>query len=125
MIDMKHTVLLVEDDPNTQSMFQMVMDHYEIDLVIAQDEDTALNAFEEKRPDLVVMDIFLPGTDGYRVMNAMRSMTGSMPPVVATTAYYTSDTLEEIQHAGFDGYLLKPLDPNEIMPYLEQITNLG
>jgi CheY-like chemotaxis protein len=125
MIDMKHTVLLVEDDPNTQSMFQMVMDHYDIDLVIAEDEDAALNAFEEKRPDLVVMDIFLPNTDGYRVMNAMRSLTGIMPPVVATTAYYTSDTLEDIQDAGFDGYLLKPLDPNEIMPYLEQITNLG
>jgi CheY-like chemotaxis protein len=125
MTDMKHTVLLVEDDPNTQSMFQMVMDHYEIDLVIAQDEQAALNAFEEKRPDLVVMDIFLPNTDGYRVMKAMRSMTGIMPPVVATTAYYTSDTLEEIQDAGFDGYLLKPLDPNEIMPYLEQITPLG
>src|SRR5438132_12245940 len=112
------SVLLVEDDPSTQSVFQLVMDHYQIDLTIAENERTALAALAVRRPDIIVLDIFLPGTDGYKILGEIRALEPSPKcPIVATTAYYTTDSLQNMQQAGFDGYLLKPLDPTQIMPY--------
>ena len=116
-------VLLVEDDPSTQWVFQFVLEHYNIDLTIVDNQAAALAAISTHRPDIIVLDIFLPGTDGYQILKQIRAMIGATPcPIIATTAYYTTDSLGELQEAGFDGYLLKPIDPVAIMPYLEQLT---
>jgi len=117
-------ILLVDDDPNMQDLFKLVMDHYGIDLEIASDQTTALASLEENTPDVIVLDIFLPGTDGYTLLRKIRAL--QQPPqcsFVATTAYYTTDTPAQIQQAGFDGYLLKPLDTSQLVSYLSNIAH--
>lgn len=116
-------ILLVDDDLNTQDMFRMVMEHHGVGLEIASDQATALAALQTHKPDIIVLDIFLPGTDGYSLLRKMRSLEQPpLCPFVATTAYYTTDTLTQIQQAGFDGYLLKPLDPARLVRYLNEIV---
>ena len=113
------TVLLVDDDPNIQSMFEMALDYHDISLTVTIDRPTALKFLSEVVPDIIVLDIFLPGTDGYKLLQELRTLPGLADcPVIATTAYYTTDSVSDIQKAGFDGYLLKPLDPEEMVNYL-------
>ncbi len=118
-------ILLVDDDLNTQDMFKLVMDHHGIDLEIASDQNSAMALLAENSPDVIVLDIFLPGTDGYKLLRKMRSL--QPPPqcsFVATTAYYTTDTPAQIQEAGFDGYLLKPFDASQLVSYLSNIAQM-
>src|SRR2546423_15351804 len=120
------TVLLVDDDPNIQSLFQMVLDHHGIDLFAASDQPSALEYLADHTPDIIVIDIFLPTSDGYKMREALRSLPHlEHCPVVATTAYYTTDTVTDIEQSGFDGYLLKPLDPQQLVAYLNQVLNLA
>jgi DNA-binding response OmpR family regulator len=119
------TVLLVDDDPNVQSLFQMVLDHHGITLASAADQPTATAYLAEHTPNIIVLDIFLPGTDGYKMLQEIRTLPHvSNCPVIATTAYYTTDTVSDIQQSGFDGYLLKPLDPQELVAYLKNVLDL-
>src|SRR5437762_12109006 len=119
------TVLVVDDDPNIQSLFQMVLDHHGLELVAVAEQDAALEYLGEHTPNVIVVDIFLPASDGYKLLQAIRSLPHlAHCPVVATTAYYTTDTITDIERSGFDGYLLKPLDPQELVSYLKSVMNL-
>ena len=118
----KLCVLLVDDDIDTQALFQDALDHFGIDLIVASDEPTTLTALENATPDVIVLDIFLPHTDGYKVLKTIRDMPNPVKcPIIATTAYYTSDTMGNLEERGFDGYLLKPLDPENLKDYLLQV----
>jgi CheY-like chemotaxis protein len=119
------TVLLVDDDPNIQSLFQIVLDHHGIELVGTPDPAIALEYLADHTPDIIVIDIFLPTSDGYKMLQAIRSLAHLQHcPVIATTAYYTTDTVTDIEQSGFDGYLLKPLDPQQLVVYLKHVLNL-
>src|SRR5436190_19085837 len=116
------SVLLVDDDADTQSLFQDALDHYGIDLKLASDQPSELRALANYSPDVVVLDIFLQDTDGYKLLHTLRSLpTPVTCPVIATTAYYTTDTTGDLEKQGFDGYLLKPLDPEDLVKYLQSI----
>ncbi len=118
------SVLLVDDDPDTRNVFQLVMEHYEMQLTVAEDAETALNFLRANTPDVIVMDIFLPGIDGYQALHQIRKF--ALVPdcrVVATTAYYTADTQKDVLAWGFSGYLPKPLNPAQLVPYLQQIVH--
>jgi CheY-like chemotaxis protein len=118
------SVLLVDDDPDTRNVFQLVMDHYQLQLTVAEDAETALNYLRANTPDVIVMDIFLPGIDGYQALHQIRKH--ALVPdcrVVATTAYYTTDTQKDVLAWGFSGYLPKPLNPAQLVPYLQQIVS--
>jgi two-component system cell cycle response regulator DivK len=117
------SVLLVDDDMDTQSLFQDALDHYGIALKLASDQPSTIKALANYSPDVVVLDIFLQDTDGYKLLNTIRSLPIPVTcPIIATTAYYTTDTMGELQKQGFDGYLLKPLDPESLVEYLQNIV---
>lgn len=116
------SVLLIDDDEHIQELFRMVFEHHGYNLQVAGDMNGALNALNGFLPDVIVLDIFLQHTDGYKVLQSIRSQYPTLTcPVVATTAYYTSDTEGDVMRHGFDGYLLKPISPQTLMPYLEKI----
>lgn len=114
-------VLLIEDDPHTRSLFEMVADYYDYSLKIAEDDSSVEAALSAQTPSVIILDIFLPNTNGYKLLGKLRVIEAlSACPIVATTAYYTSDTIMDVERQGFDGCLLKPLDPNTIDAYLNQ-----
>lgn len=116
------TVMLVDDDPHTRNLFEMVMQHHNIVVAIYKDAETALVDLPHTSPDVVVIDLFLPGLDGYQMFDRIRAK--SLAPnsrLVATTAYYTNSTEQEIANRGFDGYIPKPINANDLVTYLESI----
>jgi CheY-like chemotaxis protein len=115
-------VLLVDDDPSTRHLFETVLGYHDFQLKTAQSEDEALKYLASNNPDIIVLDIVLPGKDGYKVLKTLRTVAKSNCPIVATTAYYTTDSIPDFEQRGFDGYLLKPITPENLVSYLEKMT---
>jgi CheY-like chemotaxis protein len=114
------SVLLVDDDAHTCNIFRMVMDHFQIKLNIANNAEEAFHLLETFVPDVIVLDIFLPGTDGYQMFNRIRrNALAPNAAIVATTAYYTENTQSDVIARGFQGYLPKPLDSASLVPNLK------
>jgi len=116
------TVLLVDDDPDAQQVFEIVMNHHNVPYTIVGDAESALDYLRSHSPDVVLMDIFLPGLDGYQALDRIRQ--ASLAPtsrIIATTAYYTRDTQDEVLQRGFDGYLAKPFDEG-LISYLQKVV---
>lgn len=120
------STLLVDDNDDTKSLFQLVMDHHRLPLDVVNDAESAVDYLSSHAPTVVVVDIVLPGMDGYQLLRKIRQKSNAANcKVIATTAYYTSDTRQQIADWGFDGYLPKPLAPSTLIPYLEQIVHAG
>jgi two-component system cell cycle response regulator DivK len=69
-----------------------------------------LETFRNDAPDLILLDIQLPGEDGFQLLAKLRASGDALPPVVALTAHAMSGDRERAIAAGFDGYLTKPID---------------
>lgn len=119
------SVLLVDDDPHSRAVFELVMQHFNLPFNVVEDAETALTFLQANKPDIVLMDIFLPGLDGYQALDRIRR-TALAPSsrIIATTAYYTNDTEQEVLQRGFDGYFPKPFDIG-LVQYLERIINVN
>ncbi|HLY28110.1 MAG TPA: response regulator [Aggregatilineales bacterium] len=116
-------VILIDDDPDTQSLFQDVMNYLEMQLKVAHDGESARSLLAESSPDAILLDIFLPDTDGYKLLKEIRTMHNLDDcPVVATTGYYTTDSQAAIIQRGFNGVLLKPYDPQQVIKVLKEIV---
>jgi len=117
------SVLLVDDDPNVCGVFELIMQHHKIRLDVVNDAETALDYIKNHGKMIIVMDIFLPGMDGYQALQKLRSPDYDCKhTIIATSAYYTSDSVQQIKESGFDGFIAKPINPTQIVPYLESIV---
>lgn len=102
-------VLAAEDNKTNQLVFRKMVRGLDIDLEFAANGIEAVAGFARFAPDLVFMDISMPGMDGKAATAEIRQMPGGTVPVVAMTAHAMEGDREEILAAGLDGYLTKPL----------------
>lgn len=115
------SILLVDDDPDVQAVFELIMTHHQLPHAVVGDAESALDYLRSYTPDVVLMDIFLPGLDGFQALSRIRQASlarGSR--IIATTAFYTFDTQQEVLNRGFDGYLSKPFDEG-LVDYLRNL----
>lgn len=103
------TIAVVEDNADNRLLLQAILgDRY--DLVEFENGADALSGFAETRPDLVLLDISLPGIDGNEVLRRLRQDSSFKSlPVVALTAHAMSGDRERFLAAGFDDYVTKPI----------------
>ena len=110
---MKARVLVVDDDPALAEMLGIVLRGEGFEPSFVADGDRAMAAFRESKPDVVLLDLMLPGTNGLDVCRAIRAESGV--PIVMLTA--KSDTLDVVLglESGADDYVLKPFKPKELV----------
>jgi two-component system, cell cycle response regulator DivK len=118
-------VLYIEDKPDNRLLVQRVLMAEDFDVLEAADADQGIRLAQEERPDLILMDINMPGRDGYSATNDIRQMPElSHIPIVALTANVMKGDRERSLDAGCDGYIPKPIDvdrfPSEIMMYIRK-----
>jgi len=106
-------VLLVDDyEDNAESMATLLRLYgHEVDTALSG--TSAVNAAQVQPPEVVLLDISMPGMDGFEVARALRRMFGPRLLIVAVTARGPED-LVRFMTAGFDRYFLKPADPDEV-----------
>lgn len=107
-------ILLVEDDATIARFVELEFQHAGFTVRRAGDGRTALDAVAEKRPDLVVLDLMLPGMDGLDVAREMRSGDASLPILMLTARSETRDVVGGFE-AGADDYLRKPFEIPELL----------
>src|SRR4051794_34965834 len=106
----QHTILLVEDDATIREMTQLSLERDGFVVDTAADGPSGLEAFRAGGPDLVLLDVMLPGLDGVSVCRAIRE--SSVVPVVMLTA--RTDAVDVVLglEAGADDYVTKPFEPS-------------
>ena len=110
---MKGRVLVVDDDTALAEMLGIVLRGEGFEPSFVADGDKALAAFRESKPDLVLLDLMLPGRDGIEVCRLIRAESGV--PIVMLTA--KSDTVDVVVglESGADDYIVKPFKPKELV----------
>jgi two-component system, OmpR family, response regulator MtrA len=106
-------VLVVDDDPSLAEMLTIVLRGEGFDPVVCNTGDQALSAFRRHQPDIVLLDLMLPGMDGVDVCKALRAESGV--PIVMLTA--KTDTIDIVLglESGADDYVVKPFKPKELV----------
>ena len=114
-------VLLVEDNLLNLKLVRDVLLHAGFDVVEARSgEDGIVRALED-RPDIILMDLQLPGIDGTEAMRTIKQTPmGSSIPIVALTAFAMSEDRERALRNGFDGYLSKPISVSDLPRQLNE-----
>jgi len=108
-------VLLVEDEPDARELLQVVIEYAEGIVTAVGSAAAALQALETLRPDVVVIDIVMPGYDGYWLVDQVRSLErGPNLPAIAVTGRTRVHDRARALRAGFHAYLAKPVDPLEL-----------
>ncbi len=106
-------VLVVDDDPALAEMLGIVLRGEGFDPSFVADGDAALEAFRRERPDLVLLDLMLPGTDGLEVCRRIRADSG-VPIIMLTAKSETADVVVGLE-SGADDYVVKPFKPREVV----------
>jgi len=109
------TVLVVEDNPANMKLTSLLLGHAGHTVLPALDAETGLRIARTERPDLILMDIQLPGMDGLTATTLLkRDPATASIPVVALSALAMKTDEERSQAAGCDAYLVKPLRYQEL-----------
>jgi two-component system response regulator ResD len=115
------TVLVVDDEPTIVEIVGRYMERAGFETYTAGDGYRALDAATEHRPDLVVLDVMLPGIDGIEVMERLQEREGPPIAVILLTARgEESDRLVGLRH-GADDYVVKPFSPAELVARVEAV----
>jgi len=107
------TILVVDDEPRIVQIVRDYLQHGGFAVLVASDGPTALRTARTGRPDLVVLDLGLPGQDGLDVARALRR-DGDVPIIMLTARSEESDKLVGLE-LGADDYLTKPFSPKELV----------
>jgi signal transduction histidine kinase/CheY-like chemotaxis protein len=119
----KPVVLVVEDNPDNMMIVRALLQDT-VTLIEATDGKTGIELAKAHMPDLILMDISLPVMDGFAALDAIRKDDSLHHiPVIAVTASAMSGNREEILKHGFDGYISKPVDSDELMRTVRGIMN--
>jgi PAS domain S-box-containing protein len=115
----RRRILVVDDNVDAAESLAGFLELVGHDVLVAYEGDTALREAREKRPDVVLLDIGLPGTDGYEVARALRREPGLAGALlIAVTGYGREEDRRRSREAGFDHHLVKPLDPASLLDWL-------
>lgn len=106
------SVLVVDDEPMVREVVSRYLERDGLDVEEATDGPSALAALERKRPDLVVLDVMLPGLDGYALLARLRAET-DVPVIMLTARNDESDRILGLE-MGADDYVVKPFSPREL-----------
>jgi two-component system response regulator MtrA len=120
----KGTVLVVDDDTALAEMLTIVLTNEGFETVVCSSGDKALGMFREERPDIVLLDLMLPGMDGVDVCKAIRAESG-VPIVMLTAKNDTVDIVVGLE-SGADDYIVKPFKPKELVARIRaRLRRLG
>ena len=107
-------ILAIDDEMDTRELLVRVLEKRRATVIVANSAQEGLEAFEQHQPHLILCDIAMPGTDGYRFLTMIRDR-GDRTPAVAVTAFARTEDRLKALRAGFQGHLAKPVEPSELI----------
>jgi CheY-like chemotaxis protein len=119
------TILIVEDNEKNLKLFRDILQFKGYQTLSAETAEDGIALAASERPDLILMDIQLPGMDGVTALGRLREQEAAAgTPVIALTAFAMKEDQDRFLGAGFDGYLVKPISikefPDQVRQFLER-----
>jgi DNA-binding response OmpR family regulator len=115
-------VLVADDDEDILALVSLQLERGNIDVIQARNGEEALALAEERQPDLAVLDVMMPGLNGYEVVKRLRAteQAGTMPMILLTARAGGGDASYGYQ-VGADDYIKKPFSPAELRERVEAL----
>ena len=118
-MSLKQKILIVDDDGNIAELISLYLNKECFDTVIVHDGIEAISAFQEQHPDLILLDLMLPGMDGYQVCREIRTKS-NVPIIMLSAKCETFDKVLGLE-LGADDYLEKPFDTKELVARVKAV----
>ncbi len=115
-------VLVVEDNPLNMKLFAAMIASQGYQVLQASDGPHGLDLAHRQHPDLIVMDVQLPGMSGLDVVHSLKAEADTRDiPIIATSAFTQPDDLDRVRESGCDGFMAKPIAISEFLGMIEAI----
>lgn len=114
-------ILVVEDNENNLYLITFILEKMGHKVIVAKTGEEGVELALKERPDLILMDIQLPGINGLEATRRIRASTeGGDVPIIALTSYALVGDREQVMSVGCTGYIEKPINPETIMGEIEK-----
>jgi two-component system cell cycle response regulator DivK len=118
-------ILVVEDNPKNLKLVRDVLTYSGYEVIEATSGEDGVRLAHESAPDLILMDLQLPGIDGAEALRQIRETGDKQVPVVAVTAFAMNDDRERAFEWGFDAYVEKPISVRALPQQVRDFLRLG
>jgi len=112
-------ILLIDDDEKLGELLQSFFGRFDLDLLAAHDPESGLQMLGDENPDLVILDVMLPGQDGFEVCRRIRK-SSSVPIIMLTARGEVTDRIVGLE-IGADDYMPKPFEPRELVARIQNV----
>ncbi|TFL18963.1 ATP-binding protein [Jannaschia formosa] len=127
--DVRPRILIVDDNATNRFLLERMLSPQGYAMELAEDGSTAVAAYRNRRPDLVLMDISMPGMDGFEALAAIRALEeergGTAAPVIALTAHSGAEIEARLGEAGFASHQKKPVRKAELLAAMADALGAG
>jgi len=114
-------ILIVDDDPEITTLLALIMKHVGYEPVECNDATQAYELCAREMPDCILLDLMMPGIDGWKLLEIFRSSDGlSDIPIVVLTGNVNADR-EQLTQQGVKGFLVKPFDPHILIKLVDRL----
>ncbi len=120
-------VLIVDDEDMMRTLLKHIFDRLDLDnieVLLAEDGEEALQIATEKRPDLILLDVLLPKLNGYDVCQRVRRIPGYSPYIIILTARGSSNDRQRAEAIGANDFMTKPFNASRLQAQLGQIWEM-
>jgi CheY-like chemotaxis protein len=126
-VSRKTKILVVDDEPDIVRVVARIMESCDYDVVTAQDGFEALGAAQAEKPDVIILDLNLPGMNGFEVCHRLRTTeaTRAIPIVMMTAAYVSIEDARRGDASGADEYVVKPFLREVLIHNVQRLLNRG
>jgi DNA-binding response OmpR family regulator len=112
-------ILLIDDDEKLGELLEAFFQRFDLDLKVALDPEAGLSMLTSVEPDLVILDVMLPGQDGFEVCRTIRK-TSAVPIIMLTARGEVTDRIVGLE-IGADDYMPKPFEPRELVARIQNV----
>ncbi len=122
----KYTVMLIDDSSTNNILYQSILQDEGYDVITCQDGKTALKKLEKEVPDLIMLDLMMPGMDGINFLEVVKAENPNFKtPVIMLTAHPEYENQEKAFKLGVKEYMIKPAGINEITEKVKKLVELN
>ncbi|MDR4505036.1 MAG: response regulator [Candidatus Scalindua sp.] len=114
-------VMVVEDNEKNRKLMRVILKSKGYNVIEATTGEEAISALKKQKPDIILMDIQLPGIDGITLAKQIKEDANTNDiPIIAVTAFAMKGDEQKILSSGCNGYISKPIDTHELINIMEQ-----
>jgi two-component system cell cycle response regulator DivK len=119
------TILIVEDDEDSRYVYGIVLEDHGFSVAMARSGDEGLRLARETRPHAILMDVSIPGMDGWTVTQRLKNDSETRDiPVIIITAHAFPEDVARARQVGSDSFLTKPCEPRRVLEEVLRVLAL-